>query len=164
MRKKAIIVIDGVNDGKTLFSKVAKNENLEFYQETGFWTWAINPNNVLGVVSRTLGSPGVRDDRYYEFIGKLKELANDYWDFEDIYIDEMIEKFRGNDKTELLVVHGADSDMAIRLKEDHGAMTLYLTSQKSNKNFESEYDKVLVWDEDGFVDNVVEFLTVLTKE
>ena len=163
MRLKAIIVLNGVNEGKTKFSKVTKNENFEFYEKVGWWTWQVNPNNVLGVVASTLGSPGIRDDKYYEFIGKLKDLSNEYWDFDNLYVDEMVEKFGDSLKTELLIVHGANRDMANRLKNDYGAVMIGITSSKSDMEFVSEYDKVLVWDTDNFVIDVVEFLDNLTK-
>jgi hypothetical protein len=164
VRKKAILLLSGVNDGKTLFSMVVKNENHKFFESDGWWTWAINPSNVLGVCARTLGSPGIRDNQYFEFIGKLKTLANEYWDFENNYIEEMVQKFLGNDKTEVLVIHGANDDQAKKLQEDHGAFSVMITSKNSNKNFVGLYDKVLVWDNDTFVNDTKELLEVLTKE
>jgi hypothetical protein len=162
-RSKAIIILSGLNDGKTLFSLIAKNENKEFYDRDGWWTWAINATNVLGAATRTLGSPGIRDDKYYEFIGKLKALSNEYWNFEPNYTKEMADKFKSGDKAEILIVHGCDDEIANMLKEDYGAFTIYITSKKSNKNFSELYDKVLVWDNDTFTQDVIDTLDILTK-
>ena len=162
--EKAIIALSGVNDGKTLFSLITKNEEHKFYTDDGYWIWEINPNNVLGVAARTLGCPGIRDNIFYEFIGKLKVLANDYWDFENNYIAEMVSKFNSNDKTDLLIIHGLNTEIVNGLKEDYGAFTVMITSSRSTKDFSKEYDKVLVWDTDDFVNDVTELLKILTKK
>jgi hypothetical protein len=162
--KKAVIVIQGVNEGKTTFSLITKNEEHKFRPEDGFWIWEVNPNNVLGVAAKTLGSSGIRDNPYYDFIGELKILANKYWDFEAKYIDEMVNKFNGNDKVDLLIVHGLDNDLVSSLKADYGVFTLMITSSRSTKDFTKDFDKVLVWDAETFAEDVVQFLNILTEK
>jgi hypothetical protein len=162
--RKAIIILDGVSsDGKTLFSLICKNENHKFYSEDGFWTWQINSSNVLGVASRTLGATE-RDDTYFEFIKKLRELANQYYDFENSYLREMCEKFNGDDRVDLLIIYNVNSTQVEFLKEDFGAYHIMLSSTKSNKNFENLYDRVLIWDKESFVEDTLSLLQILTKD
>ena len=162
--KKAIIILDGISsDAKTLFSMICKNENHNFYPEDGFWTWQINSSNVLGVAARTLGAVE-RDDKFYEFIKELRDLANKYYDFENSYLREMCDKFSSNDQVNLLLIYNTNDEQVKFLKEDFGAYDLMISSSKSNKDFTSSYDKVLKWDDPNFTDDVVEFLEILTKD
>ena len=162
--RKVIIILDGVNsDSKTLFSMICKNEGNKFYSQPGYWTWQINSSNVLGVASRTLGAVE-RDDKFYEFTKKLRDLANEYYDFENSYLREMCEKFADNEKVDLMIIYNVNSNQVEFLKEDYGAFHIMLSSTKNNKNFENLYDRVLIWDNETFIEDVQNMLTVLTKD
>lgn len=162
--KKAIIVLDGINsDSKTLFSMICKNEGNKFYPQSGWWVWQINSSNVLGVAARTLGAIE-RDDKFYEFTKKLRDLANEYYDFENSYLREMCEKFSDNEKVDLMIIYNVNSNQVEFLKEDYGAFHIMLSSTKSNKNFENLYDQVLIWDKESFVEDTLNLLKVLTND
>lgn len=164
MTKKAVVCVFGVADGTTLLNLVTMNKDHKFYPENGWWLWCVNPANVLNLCARTLGAPPERNDNYFEFTSKLRSLANDYFDFDDNYVEEMVTRFKEDEKVDLLYIYGISEEKSKFLQEDAGAFTLMISSTKSNKDFTPFYDKVLKWDDDNFTNDVVDFLNVLTSE
>jgi hypothetical protein len=107
---KLIIILDGVSGGKTKFIETAKTNN--------FWVWNLNDRNVLSMLSYKVGWDGNRTKQYYEFIEKLESLVDEYFNFEDWYLHNMISKFTKDDKANLLIIHNCKKDMTLKLKEE----------------------------------------------
>ena len=164
MTKKAVVCVFGVADGTTLLNLVTMNKDHKFYPENGWWLWCVNPANVLNLCARMLGAPPERDNDYFEFISETRASANKNFDYDNVYIDDMVTRFGNDEKVDLLYVYGISEDRAKELQEDVGAFTLMVSSAKSNKDFTPFYDKVLKWDDDNFTNDVVDFLTVLTED
>jgi len=164
MTNKAVVCVSGISDGTTLLNVTTMNKDHKFFPKNGWWLWCINPANVLNLCARTLGAPADRNDAYFEFTSKLRSLANEYFDFDNAYVDEMVQRFSADDRVDLLYIYGIGEEKTKFLQEDVGSFSLMVSSTKSNKDFSSQYDKVLKWDDPDFTDNVVEFLNILTEE
>jgi hypothetical protein len=149
--QKAIIILDGISDGKTKFQEIAKQNNI--------WTWQINASNVLSVASRSMGWSGVKDDRYYEFLNKLMALVNEYWDFKIEYFNTMIQKFKIHDKAQLLIIHGA-GEAESALKENEEQEFYFVNIVRDEKSASEAYDMTLIFN-DTFEDQAIKLLDVL---
>lgn len=146
--KKAIIALSGTKEQKTKFLQVAKNEDHSFYPEDGWWIWSINATDVAGVAARTLGAGALKDEAYYEFVGKLKRLANMYYDFEINYIREMVEKFLKDKRAEILVVHTTSPEAYQYLKESYNLSEIIISDMPTT--------------EKGFVESTINLLEKIT--
>jgi hypothetical protein len=151
---KIIVILTGSNNAKNLFDEVAKTN--------GYWLWHINSTNVLSKMSREFYWDGTRDEKYFEYIKKLEDLVNEYYDFKRSYLYDMIQKFRDNDRANLLVLHSIGQELSNELK-DSGAFTLHLVENNSALEVNEEsYDKVIVNDT-NFTNTVVDTLKILGK-
>ena len=162
--RKAIIVVSGIADGTTLFNLVAMNQHQQFYPSVGWWCWKVNHSNALGKCAQILGAPAERNDEYFDVISELREIGNKHYDFVNEYYRASIASFNLEENVDLLLVYGVDLEKAKTLQEDYGVFTLMVSSTKSNKDFTGLYDKVLYWDSTDFVQNVIDFLTILTSD
>jgi hypothetical protein len=159
---KAIIVLDGISEGKTLFTELAK-QHREKYPE-GIWVWSINASNVLSVASRSMGWDGIKNDKYYEYLTKLMNLVNEYWDFKPNYFNQMIQKFNLHPKAQLLIIHGAGEDVEKSFKENEEEQEIYFVNLIRNKEQESDrYDINIIFGE-NFEAEVVKLFDVLVGE
>lgn len=153
---KAVIILDGISDGKTRFQEIAK--------QRGVWTWSINASNVLSVASRSMGWTGTKDDKYYEFLNKLMALVNEYWNFKINYFETMIQKFKIHDKAQLLIIHGAgDIEKIFREEDDREIYFVNISRNAIDTISETNYDKTLIFD-DAFEEQVMKLLNVLLEE
>ncbi len=149
--QKAIIILDGISNGKTEFQKIAKEHDV--------WTWQINASNVLSVASRSMGWNGIKDDRYYEFLNKLMALVNEYWDFKIGYFNMMIQKFKIHNQARLLIIHGAGEAEKV-LKENEEQEFYFVNIVRDEKSASEAYDMTLIFN-DTFEDQVIKLLDVL---
>jgi hypothetical protein len=151
--EKVVLILEGISTGKNIFIDTIKSHN--------YWVWNASHKNVLGMISHKLGYFGDRDSAYYEFINDLKELADKYFNFERNYTLTMIDKFMNNEKANVLIIHNIDPELAIELKDFYGNVFDVLIVD--NDVIDDSYDKTLNYRDDGYVDNVLHTMEVLTK-
>jgi hypothetical protein len=108
---KQILILDGLSLGKTQFIETAKTNN--------YWCWNLNARNVLSMVSHKVGWDGIRSKEYYDFLSKFESLANEYFDFENWYIHDMIQKFEQNEKVQILIIHNCKEEIKQALYKDY---------------------------------------------
>jgi hypothetical protein len=153
---KAIIILNGVAEGKNKFVNVAKMNN--------YWVWNLNHRNVLSLFAHKLGWNGERTQEYYEFIDEFAELVNKYFDFENWYIDMMINQFLNDEKSNLLIIHNCSEYLECKLQEEYsncfsvgifdGDLTEKTCVQCKTLNYRS----------DSYVDDILSTLDILTKD
>jgi len=158
-KEKTIIILSGIPDGKTKFVEIIKKH--------GFWTWNINPHNVVGTTAKTLGwDMQERDETYYDFISEIERIANKYWNFKDNYISSTIQRFKDNPKPDVLIVHGCDVNAMREIIEKNLGTAFsirILPSGGQSQNHSTKfYDKKLYFD-DCFEESVLETIEILTK-
>jgi hypothetical protein len=152
--EKVIIILTGVNEGKNKF--------IDTIKENGWWTWNVNSSNRLSSLSYELGWNGEHNKNYFDFIQKFKQLANTYFDFENKYIDNLINKFMGNEKANALIVHNIDPEKSKSLQDAYqNCYSIHITDGEMQN---AEYCKMLNFKDENYVNNVLEVMDVLTKD
>jgi hypothetical protein len=151
--EKAILVLDGVSDGKTSFTAIVK--------EAGYWTWNINHKNVLSMLAGKIGWNGIRNNQFYDFIKDFHDLSNKYFDFESWYTFSMIDKFLSSDKANILIVHNCNSEISKKIQEDYENCYNILISDKEFEN--CEYCKTLDFSSNDFKPSVLESIKIITN-
>jgi hypothetical protein len=154
---KAIIVMSGDNNpAKTEFTKIAMyNRNL--------WCWSINPNNVVGVAVRVVAGDGKRDKKYYEAVKEFREYANKNYDFDRRYINEKIDSFRKDPKTQLLLIHGIDETLSKEIRNKNDDVFALHFVNKMPEVETNGYDKIFVLDE-NFETSAISALNIMTQD
>lgn len=155
--EKAVIILNGKNEGKTNFVNHAKSK--------GYWTWNVNHKNVLSMLCHKLGWDGKRDKNYSAFVDELNNLSNKYFDSEKKYIVSMIEKFSSAEKPNLLIVHSCPQDLTKYILENYNnAYTINITDNSSAVENNEKYCKVLDCTTSSYKEEVEKVLNTLTKE
>lgn len=153
--EKAILILNGNSEGKTLFIETAK--------ENGYWVWNLNHRNVLSMLAHKLGWNGERTKEYYSFIEEFEQIANKYFDSQSWYIGTMIEKFQHDEKVNVLIIHNCNQDLATILQEENSnCYTVIITSEDNEEN--CDYCKVLNCKSENYVDDILSTLNILTKD
>jgi hypothetical protein len=151
--EKAILVLDGISDGKTAFTGIVK--------EAGFWTWNINHKNVLSIWAEKLGWNGSRNNDFYNFIEEVNSIANKHFDFEQWYTFNMIDKFLTNDKANVLIVHNCESGLYKEIQEKYENCYNILIDGKDSEN--PKYCKTLNFNDSNFKENVIASINIITN-
>lgn len=152
--EKVIIILNGIGEGKTKFVDTIKSN--------GYWVWNLNHKNVLSMLAHKLGWDGERNTAYYAFIEEMRELANNYFDSEYWYTQTMIDKFRENEKANVLIVHNCSEDIATDLQEnENNCFSILITDEECE--CDEQYCKTLNYKDEHYVDNVLNTLNILTK-
>jgi hypothetical protein len=163
--QKAILLLTGSPSSKNEFDRIAK--------ET-CWVWAVNPNNRLSDISKSLFWDGERTEEFQKFLHKFRTLVNEHLEFEEKYIKSMIEKFLADEDSVkvspdsktfskfLLVIHGLSNSLYQVLKDEYGAFQIHVSSRSLNTNIES-HDLCLYEDDDDFEQKVNGLIDSLSK-
>lgn len=155
--EKAIVILNGKNEGKTVFVEHAKSN--------GYWVWNINYRNVLTMLAHKVGWDGKRDKSYYDFIDGLAALSNKNFDSENKYVFDMIEKFLSSDKANLLVVHGCSIDIVKAILEKNtNAYTINIATSDEKVDANNRYCKALNCNSESYKDDILNTLNIITKE
>jgi len=157
MTEKVVLILDGLATGKTLFIDTIKDH--------GWWTWNLNPNNLLGLLAPKLEWDGNRDKNYYEFIESFKALANKHFDFEIKRIDRMIEKFLDHEIARVLILHNTNQKISEKLTGEDSVhadktFTVLITD---NNVIDDTYCKTLNYRSETYVEDVLHMMDTLTK-
>jgi len=152
--EKAIIVLTGHKEGKNIFVDTIK--------EHKFWTWNINHLNRLSSLIYSLGWDGERTTEYYEFLKKFEGIANDYFDFKNQYVRDLIGKFLNNEKANILIVHSSDPELTEGLQKEYlNCYSIHI----SDNDFEKENcSKTLNYKDKDFTEKLLEAIKTLTKD
>jgi hypothetical protein len=154
--EKSIVILNGVAEGKTQFVETAK--------ANGYWVWNLNHRNVLSMLAHKLGWSGDRTKEYYLFIDEFRELANKYFDSENWYVNNMIEKFESNDKVNILIIHNCDEQIAKRLQDEQAnCFTVMISNSETEEGCENSC-KTLNCKDEKYVENIISTLNILTKD
>lgn len=154
--EKAIIVLNGKNEGKTKFIETAKKNN--------FWIWNLNYKNVISMIAHKIGWDGDKNKQYYDFAEKFLELSKTSFNSEMWYISSMVEKFNKSEKPNLLIVHGCSNDVSKYLQENFNAYTINIATSDENVSENTKYCKVLNCNKDTFEQDINETVKIITKD
>lgn len=152
--EKVILVLDGVNEGKTKFIEIIKRNK--------YWCWNVNPKNFLSMIAYKLGFNGERDKRFFDFISEFEEVANRYWNFEINYIQGLIQKFFDKDDPMVLIVHNCKPAISKLLQDKYENCFNILISDNDDEN--NNYCKVMNYLKEDFESHVITTMRILTKE
>jgi hypothetical protein len=145
---KQILVLDGISAGKTAFVEIVKTN--------GYWCWNLNSRNVLSMISHKIGWNGVRNKEYYDFLAKFEELANEYFDFENWYIHDMIQKFQQDKKVQVLIIHNCKEELRKVLSEEYiNSQTILITDTHVS---DDTYDFTLNYKDENYNNNILALL------
>lgn len=127
--KKGFLILVGNHEAKNLLQEKLK---------TDWWVWNINPYNHIRHNASSIGWEFDDSEVHDDFIGKLLELSNEYFDYEYQYVTKFIQrviestKAEENSKTgDLLVVHGINRELIERLTSEHDFNVLNCTLDKN---------------------------------
>lgn len=151
--EKAILVLDGISEGKTAFIDIAK--------EAGYWIWNINHRNVLSMLAGKVGWDGNRNNKFYDFIKDFDSLANEYFDYEEWYTLEMINKFLSDERTNILIIHNCNCETSGKIQEEFENCYTICVDKEEKEN--QDYCKRLVFSSENFKDSVLDSLNIITN-
>jgi hypothetical protein len=156
--EKVIIILNGVSGGKTKFIETAKSNN--------YWVWNLNDRNVLSMLSYKVGWDGNRSKKYYEFIERFETLADEYFNFEDWYLHNMISKFSKDEKANLLIIHNCKEDMAEKLQAEYSNCFRLNTLDKIDLPLPGDEKYFAIFDcrEEDYPEKVLLVLKELSEE
>jgi len=152
--RKAIIILTGISEGKTKFVNTIR--------ENGYWTWNINHMNFLSSLTHKLFWDGVRNDKYYEFIKKFESIANEYYNYNLLYAERLIEKLFKSDKTTIVVIHSSNAEMRKTLLEKYE--NCYDIHIVNNNGGDYECYKSLNCENESYVEDLLKIVEELTIE
>jgi hypothetical protein len=150
---KKIIALDGLAAGKTEFVKIISLD---------YWRWNINFRNLLSFLSHKLFWDGNRNKNYYEFLGEFEVLVNKYFNSENLYIAEMIEKLMENDRLQILIIHNSKPEIRQELKKLYPSEFLSVLISDTEEN-NPDYDIVLNYKGEQYKQNVLSLFSTLEK-
>jgi hypothetical protein len=156
--KKIILVLDGANNGKTVFTNTVK--------EAGFWTWNVNRFNVLNFLAYKIGWEGTRSNQYYDFLEKFEVLANESFDFENWYMHTRIDGFMKNEKPEILIIHKCSDAMRKKLQEEFSNLYSINIVDKDKEWIPEDsegYGTTLNCKSVDYTKSIVDFMNFLTE-
>lgn len=152
--EKQILILTGSNDGKTAFINLAKSK--------GLWVWNFSAENRLSKLSYDLGFDGNRSKKYYDWLIEFRDLANKYWNFEDLYFIAMIEKFILSEKANVAILHNATPDAVIKLKNKKldNLITVNIFDEVPSDVEANQYDAFCNYNAPEFENQVLSLLKV----
>lgn len=156
MKEKAIVILNGRNEGKTQFVEIAKKND--------YWVWNLNYNNVIAMVAHKVGWDGERNENYSNFVKEFSKLSKKYFNAEFNYIEGMAQKFSKNPKANLLIIHGSTPEISKHLQENYNSYTINIAANEDAVDNNTKYCKVLNFSDNKFEQEVKNTLNVLTKE
>lgn len=155
--KKLVLILDGVNVGKTSFSQILMENN--------YWIWSTNHRNFLSVLAHEVGWNGIRDKNYYDFMEEYDALVNKYFDAQHQYVCEMIEKLLVSNKVEndnktrenqisthIQIWYNLRDDVKEFIRKEYGAKSILISDiEEKNPNYDfslnyknENYDKYVL--------------------
>jgi hypothetical protein len=153
--EKAIVVLNGKNEGKTMFVEVAK--------KSGNWVWNLNYKNVISMLAHKVGWSGERNKEYYNFVEEFRALSNKYFNSEDWYIETMVNKFNKSEKANLLIIHSCEPEISKKLQETYNCYTINITTSEGSVENNKSYCKVLNCNDENFEKNIVDTIKIITN-
>jgi hypothetical protein len=151
--EKAILVLDGISEGKTAFIDIAK--------EAGYWIWNINHRNVLSMLAGKIGWDGNRNNNFYDFVKDFDALANKYFNYEEWYTLDMINKFIDSENTNILIIHNCNCEISSRIQEEFENCYTVCIDKEEKEN--SDYCKRFNFSSDNFKESVLSSLEIITN-
>lgn len=180
--EKAIIVLTGTPSSKGLFDKIITQTS---------YRWNINPKNHLAEVARSKlywSGTAERGEEYHRKLAALTEFVNREFNFETLYVQQLIERFKTFDAEEmvlknenatkvftkfLLVIHGISKDLTKKLASEEGAVQVHVTSRKLNtvvynsdmtEQSKPRHDLVFYDDDKTFETDIQNLINTLTQQ
>jgi hydroxymethylpyrimidine pyrophosphatase-like HAD family hydrolase len=153
MSEKVIIILDGQPLGKTGFINTIKSN--------GYWVWNINPKNVIAALTYRVGWDSTKNEKWYDFLENFSHLANKYFDFDNWYFNEMIDKFLKNEKVQVLILHNVSEDLFSKLQEDYTNCFSVLTIDSDI--VDDNYSKTLNYLAEDYDNQILNVMNILTK-
>ena len=161
---KTIVVLTGEPD--------AKNEFLDKVKPLA-WFNNFNPKSYLGKVTEHIREEKERDEDYWNFLAEFLKLTNKYFDYDEPSVRKKIEEFLADSEEVkvtndgktfdkfLLIIHGLSRDIRESLKEEYPLYVIRLAT-RNQPSSETNQDFVLETDADGYQEEVVRVVNILT--
>lgn len=152
--EKTILVLDGMPEGKTKFIEIVKR--------SGFWIWNLNHRNVLSMTAHRLGWNGERDKNFYTFIDEFSLLVEKHFNFEEWYVNDMLEKFVLSDKANILIIHNCGVNVFNKLKDEFGNCYNVIINDSESEP-DCNYCKTMNYNSDDFGTEVIKAMNIMTN-
>lgn len=130
--KKCIVILRGDSVGKNRFKEIVIKK---------YWCWNISPSNLGSEIGRLMGWNGEKNDKFNDFIDKIIDLGDSYFDFRYWYISNYRTKLLESDKAEknnmegdLMIIHGADDFLSKRLQDSYDVFEFTINKTKHIDN------------------------------
>jgi len=114
------------------------------------------------MVSHKVGWDGIRSKEYYDFLSKFETLANEYFDFENWYIHDMIKKFDQNEKVQVLIVHNCKEEARKALVNEFSNCSSVLIVDESI--WDDTYDYTLNCKSENYNESILNLLNKLGEQ
>ena len=106
---------------------------------------------------------GIKDSKFYDFYNQLFKMANDVFDFKNVYMTRAIQEFRDDKNSEVLIIKGSD-ELVGQLEEEEGIFNVFVARNETEVNGNKDkYDKVILINE-SFENSVKDTIDILKKE
>lgn len=154
---KAIIVLDGISEGKTRIIELAKQHP--------YWIRNINSRNALSYASRLdeAGYDGkTKDENYYTFIEEFEKLADKHFDFTKRYYLNHIKRFNSSEKAQIMFFHNTNKIREYLRDNEEEVGPIYFIYVGKDAS-QDGYDKCLNILDNNFEEQVLKLLNDLTK-
>ena len=164
--KKVVLILDGVNNGKTQFTQILMDNN--------YWLWSTNHRNYLSVLAHKVGWNGERNKNYYDFMEEYDALVNKYFDSQRQYVCEMIEKLLVSDRADkenetrenkllahIEIFYNLHDDVVQFIKKEYGAKNI-LISESNEKSLNHDFS--LNCKDENYEKNVLNLIREIVGE
>ena len=151
--KKVVIILDGKSEGKNVFDETIK--------VSGYWRWNVNPLNVLTYLSHKLKWDKQKNRKFRDAITEFLEFANRSFNFEELYVAEMIEKLEEADKATVVVLHCVSEDIKKKLATKDNCYSIFISDTDEKQE---NYHVTLNCNSETFVDDIKKTMQIMTKE
>ncbi len=145
MDNKKIITLNGYAEGKNKFKEILIEKNIV--------VWDRNLYDKLSKAAEISGWNRIKNTNYWEFLEELKIIADQYFNYENDYLNRNINIFLNHKSPQLLILHGCNKETVKNLKEKFDIMNIHVHKINGDELLEG-YDIVLDYPTEEFEDEV----------
>lgn len=145
--EKKIVIINGSGG-------VGKDTFVEFCSEFANVKNISSVDKVKEAAKVLVNWNGEKDEKSRKFLSDLKKMSIDYNNYPMVYIKEQADEFKQNDEQQIMFIHIREKSEIQKVKEEVGAKTLLITSNRVEKITTNVSDaNVADYDYDSYISN-----------
>ncbi len=124
--EKKIVIINGSGG-------VGKDTFVEFCSEFANVKNISSVDKVKEAAKVLVNWNGEKDEKSRKFLSDLKKMSIDYNNYPMVYIKEQADEFKANETEKIMFIHIREISEIEKVKEEVGAKTLLITSNRVQK-------------------------------